>query len=288
MNKSFTILVVLALFLGLGSLFLIRKLIESAKAEALANAPVQTEVKAVESKDVLFVKDNLETGTPLTDMNVGVTKAPTDLVPETALTSLDQIKDRFAVQNLFKGEFLLEGKVRTRDQLPKASLMITPGKRLISVRVDEVKASSFMIKNGDYVDLVGSFDVKEDMLTPGTELPIGSRITVTFLQRVRVFDIIHGNAGAAKEDEGSNQRMALGTTATFEVTPEEADIITNAESVAGALWLVLRRFDDDQVRPPRSPLEEKIIASLQRKDIKIASPPPPEPTKAPAQRKTVF
>jgi pilus assembly protein CpaB len=287
LNKSFTILVVLALFLGLGSLFLIRKLVESEKAKALANAPAQTPTKQVETRDVLFVKDNLETGTPLTDLNVGVTKVPVDLVPESALTSLDQIKDRFAMQNLFKGEFLLDGKARTRDQLPKASLMITPGKRLISVRVDEVKASGFMIKNGDFVDLVGSFEVKEEMLAPGSELPIGSRITVTFLQRVRVFDIIHGISGASAGDEQSNQRLAQGTTATFEVTPEEADIISNAETIASSLWLVLRRFDDEAVRAQRSPLEEKIIASLKRTNIK-APPPPPEPTKAPAQRKTVF
>jgi Flp pilus assembly protein CpaB len=118
-------------------------------------------------------------------------------------------------------------------------------------------------------------------------LPIGSRITVTFLQRVRVFDIIHGISGASAGDEQSNQRLAQGTTATFEVTPEEADIISNAETIASSLWLVLRRFDDEAVRAQRSPLEEKIIASLKRTNIK-APPPPPEPTKAPAQRKTVF
>jgi pilus assembly protein CpaB len=287
LNKSFTILVVVALFLGIGSVFLTVKLIESEKAKALANAPVQPETKQVETRDVLFIKDNLETGTPLTELNVGVTKAPVDLVPEGALTSLDQIKERFAMQKLFKGEFLLDGKARTRDQLPKASLMITPGKRLISVRVDEVKANSFMIKNGDFVDLVGSFEVKEDMLTPGSEMPIGSRITVTFLQRVRVFDIIYGNSGAGEGGEKDNQRLAQGTTATFEVTPEEADIISNAETIATSLWLVLRRFDDESVRAPNNPLEEKIIASLKRTGIK-APPPPSEPTKPAAPRKTVF
>lgn len=287
MNKSFTILVTLGLLMGIASFFLAVKLIESEKAKALANVPVPTETKQVETRDVLIVKDNLETGTPLTELNVGVTKAPVDLVPESALTSMDQIRDRFAVQNLFKGQFLLDGMARTRDQLPKASLMITPGKRLISVRVDEVKANSYMIKNGDFVDLVGSFEVKEDMLPPGSEMPIGSRITVTFLQRVRVFDIIYGTSAAGQGGEQGNQRLAQGTTATFEVTPEEANIISNAETIATSLWLVLRRFDDESIRAPGNPLEENIIASLKRTNIK-APPPPAEPTKPPPQRKTVF
>jgi len=286
LNKSFTILVVLALFLGIGSLVLIRKLVESERAKALAERPAATEVKAVETRDVLIAKDNLETGTPLTDLNVGLVKMPADIVPETALTSLDQIKERFAMQTLFKGELILDGKARTKDQLPKASLMITPGKRLISVRVDEVKASGFMIKNGDFVDLVGSFEVKDEMLPPGMDQPIGEKITVTFLQRVRVFDIIHGTAATGNEEDKSNQRMAQGTTATFEVTPEQADIISNAEAVASELWLVLRRFDDDEIKKPRSSLEEKVIASLHRTDIQ--APPPPEPVKPTTTRKTVF
>lgn len=289
MNKSFTILVALAVLLGLGSLFLIKKFVESEKARALASAPAVSQVKPVETKDVLFVKDDLQTGTPLTDLNIGVTKAPVDIVPETALTSLDQIKDRFAMQSLYKGEFLLQPKARTREELPKASLMIEPGKRLISVRVDEVKANGFMIKNGDFVDLVGSFDVKEEMLPTGSVLPIGDKLTVTFLQRVRVFDIVYGSSvtGSEKSDEGQgSQRMARGTNATFEVTPAEANIISNAESVASTLWLVLRRFDDTTITPPATPTEEKIIASLQRNDI--SAPPPAAPIKPTNQRKTVF
>lgn len=288
MNKSFTILVVLAVFLGLGSLFLIKKFVESEKAKVLASVPQQTEVKPIETRDVLIAKDNLEAGTPLTDLNVGVVKMPSDIVPETALTSMDQIKDRFATQMLFKGDLILEGKVRTKDQLPKASLMISPGKRLISVRVDEVKASGFMIKNGDFVDLVGSFEVQDEMLPIGMDKPVGDRITVTFLQRVRVFDIIHGAvSGSNQGEDGQNaQRMAQGTTATFEVTPAEADIISNAEDVASNLWLVLRRFDDEEIKPPRSELEAKIIASLQR--VATKAPPPPEPVKPAPARKQVF
>jgi Flp pilus assembly protein CpaB len=287
LNKSFTILIVLALFLGIGSLVLIKKLVESEREKALASRPAA--VEKVQTAPVLIVKDNLETGTPLTDLNVGVKQIPQDMMPEGAMSSLDQIRDRFAVQQLFKGEMLLEAKAKTKDQLPKASLMIEKGKRLISVRVDEVKANGYMIKNGDYVDLVGSFNVTEEMLKPGSEKPIGDKLTVTFLQRVRVFDIVHGDAAAAPQDgssaDNSKGRIAMGTNAAFEVTPQQAEIITNAESIAGSIWLVLRRFDDDVVFPPTNDLEKGIIDSLQRSEKSVVAPPPPPKTE---KRKTVF
>lgn len=276
----------LALFLGIGSLFLIKKLVESEKEKVRREMPQQVEVKQVETRDVLFAKDDLELGTPLTDLNVGVMKAPVDVIPETALSSLDQIKDRFAMQNLFKGQFILDPMARTKEQLPKASLMITPGKRLISVRVDEVKASGFLIKNGDYVDIMGSFTLNPDDIPKGGFQPMFGKITVRFLQRVRVFDIIHGSVVAANQDGSGQGRMAIGTNATFEVTPQQADIIANAEMVADSLWLILRRFDDEEIIPPSNKTEEVIIASLQR--TTAAPAPPPEPTRPAAPRKTVF
>lgn len=279
----------LALILGAVSLFVIKKMIDVAKQDALKSRPViDTPAEKIEMGDVLYVKDNLDTGAALTEMNVGMHKVPANVIPATALRSMDQIKDQFAFQPLYKDEWLLQPKVRSKDKLPKASLMIEHGKRLVSVRVDEVKASSFLIKNGDYVDLVGSFPVEGDNL-PSSNPPIGQKITVTFLQRVKVFDIVHGSAATKDGEtaEGGQERMAIGTNATFEVTSAQAEIITNAESIAGSIWLVLRRFDDDTVYAPTSELERKIISNLIRNDQNVSKPAPPAP--APVQsRKTIF
>lgn len=284
MNKSFTILIALAIILGIGSLFLIKKIVESEKARVRAEMP-RTEIKEEDRRDVLVAKEDLETGIALTELNVGVVKVPVSIVPETALSSMDQIKERFAMQNIYKGQFILDPMARTREQLPRPSMMIEPGKRLISVRVDEVKASGFLIKNGDYVDIMGSFPVTPDNLPKGGYTPLFGQMTVRFLQRVKVFDIIHGGAAAESGGEGQG-RLAMGTNATFEVSPQEADVIANAETVANSLWLVLRRFDDDKIIPPQNSTEELIIANLQR--IQAEAPPPPEPTRPAERRRTVF
>ncbi|MDX6767846.1 MAG: Flp pilus assembly protein CpaB [Candidatus Methylacidiphilales bacterium] len=282
---------VLALVLGAGSIFLIKKMIDVERQKALASKPVieaAPEVK-IEMGDVLFVKEDLETGTPLNDMNVGVLKVPVTVIPDNALRSLDQVKDLFAYQSLFKNEWLLQPKARTRESLPKPSMVIEPGKRLISVRVDEVKANSFLVKNGDFVDLVGSFELEDDML-PTKNVPMGKKITITFLQRVKIFDIIHGSqvAGGEETAEGGKGRLAMGTNATFEVTQREAEIITNAESVATSIWLVLRRFDDTAIQEPQSELEKNIIANLLRANNSAAEVKAPPPKTALPSRKTVF
>jgi Flp pilus assembly protein CpaB len=291
LNKSFTILVFLALVLGAGSIFLIKKIIDVERQKALdSRGVVPTATEQIEMGDVLYVKDNLETGTPLTDMNVASRKVPASAIPETALRTMEQIKDQFAFQPLFKDEWLLQPKIRSRDNLPKASLMIEPGKRLISVRVDEVKANSFLIKNGDFVDLVGSFNVDADNM-PAANPPLGQKITVTFLQRVKIFDIVHGSSvpnQGAEGAEAGQARMAMGTNATFEVTAQQAEIITNAETVANSMWLVLRRFDDEGIYEATSDLERKIISNLVRSDQVVSKPAPPPVSVPVQQRKTVF
>jgi Flp pilus assembly protein CpaB len=291
LNKSFTILVFLALVLGAGSIFLIKKIIDVERQKALdARGVVPAAAEQIQMGDVLYVKDNLETGTPLTDMNVASRKVPASAIPDTALRTMDQIKDQFAFQPLFKDEWLLQPKVRSRDNLPKASLMIEPGKRLISIRVDEVKANSFLIKNGDFVDLVGSFNVDADNM-PAANPPLGQKTTVTFLQRVKVFDIVHGSSvpnQGAEGGEAGQARMAMGTNATFEVTAQQAEIITNAETVANSMWLVLRRFDDEGIYEATSELERKIIANLVRSDQIVSKPAPPPAPVPVQQRKTVF
>lgn len=293
MNKSFTLLVFLALFLGAVSIFLIKKIIDVERNKARASMPaVESTAEKIEMGDVLIVKEDLQMGTPLTDMNVGVVKVPVSVIPDTAIRSMDQIRDLFAYQALFKNEWLLQPKARPRESLPKPSLVIEAGKRLISVRVDEVKASSYLVKNGDFVDLVGAFEVEPELL-PSKNAPIGKRITVTFLQRVKVFDIIHGaQVAAAAEGQGGQPaesgRLAMGTNATFEVTPAEAEIITNAESVSTSIWLALRRFDDVSVVEPRNELEKEVIANLNRTNVDAPEVVPPPVKPATPTRRTVF
>jgi len=293
LNKSFTILVILALILGGVSIFLIKKIIDVERDKFRTSAPVvEGQADKIEMGDVLFVKEDLQMGTPLTDMNVGVVKVPASVIPETAIRSMDQIRDLFAFQALFKNEWLLQPKARPRESLPKPSLVIEAGKRLISVRVDEVKASSYLVKNGDFVDLVGAFEVEPELM-PSKNPPIGKRITVTFLQRVKVFDIIHGSQVSGSADGAGGQaneggRLAMGTNATFEVTPMEAEIITNAESVSSSIWLALRRFDDVSVNEPRNELEKGIIANLNRTHVNVPEVVPPPEKPATPTRRTVF
>jgi Flp pilus assembly protein CpaB len=137
--------------------------------------------------------------------------------------------------------------------------MISPGMRLISIPINQTRSTSFLVKNGDYVDVVGNLEA--EIYSPTTQQNVNTKITKTVLQKVKVFDIQYG-AVIPEDEEGAPaattkkkpkkssanvdmNRMGRGTTATLEVTPEDAEKLQALVSMASDFALVLRRFDDN-------------------------------------------
>ncbi|MEM6821869.1 MAG: Flp pilus assembly protein CpaB [Verrucomicrobiota bacterium] len=289
MNKAFNFLVIAALLLGGLSIFLIKTFVDS-QVKAAKEATPSVEMKMSE---VIIAKEEITVGTTFTRFNTEKRSIPENFLPSTAITKMDELQDKVALFNIPEEDMLLSSKVGSPSQLPRASTVVEAGKRLVTIPVDDERATGFTVKNGDYVDLMGIFPITESELE-NEEMPMGSILGVTFLQKVKIFDIIYGeDAGASAEDgqdgekEGSN-RLARGTTATFEVTPEEAAIILAADAIAENIYLILRRYDDEKIRDQPSELHERIVANLTG-DINVTEPEP-LPVIAPEEpeRKVVY
>ena len=89
---------------------------------------------------------------------------------------------------------------------------ITTGERAITVRVDEESGVAGLIRPGDYLDIIGTFD------KPGTN---PQRVTLTLLQAVPVL-AVGSQVGLSRQKERTGIRYA---TITLAVTPEEAELI---------------------------------------------------------------
>jgi len=292
-KKGFIFLLLLALFLAGVSILLVKKLLDAARVPP-PPPPVQVITQTVDMVKVLVAKEDIPLGKPVGATNVDVVDMPKNIVAETALRSPDELVGRFAAQYIPRGDIIMQSKAVPPSQLPRASLIIEPGHRLISVRVDEIRANSFLVKNGDYVDLMGNFNVTDDLVKRGGGKPYAGTLPVIFMQRVKVFDIVSGNdaGGTGPQGKGSDvsagdRRLAKGTTATFDVTPRDAEIIMAGESKCSGLCLVLRRIDDEVITPPPSDMYRSIIDSLTGQNQVKEEAPPPAPA-APVQRKKVL
>ena len=286
-------MILIALVLGALSIYLFKILLDAEKEKAKIAQPAAQE--KVELQKVLVTKDDIPMGKAVGSLDVDIVDYPVRLVPPGALTNTDQLSGKLTAALIPKGDVISDKKVVLPSQLPRASMIVEHGRRLLSIRVDEIKANGFLVKNGDFVDLMGTFGIPDGLAKGGD---VNSRtLTVTFLQRVKVFDIIYGNdvgnsgqgdKPGQRADGGGDRRLARGTTATFDVTTKEAELIMSADGQAqgGGLMLVLRRPDDEVIDPPPSELHKQLIGALQGENTrkKVEEPLPVAPV-APARKK---
>jgi len=115
------------------------------------------------------------------------------------------------------------------------SSKIMPGERAFTIRVDNETGVAGLIRPGDFVDIMGTFD-------NGSIPP--RKVTMTILQAVPVLAIgsLVGTGGVKNQ---ARQATSY-TTITLSVTPEEAELIEFARRKT-RLVFTLRNVDDQEV-----------------------------------------
>ncbi len=134
---------------------------------------------------------------------------------------------------LVAGQPMSPGSVFRSKGAGVMSGMLKPGMRAVSISITPFTAVSGFAIPGDRVDVLLSADItKRDGVLVG---PVARYATQTILRNVQVLAIdqqLAPKAGAA---------ALTGNTATLEVTPRQAEILTTARMM-GTLSLTLRSF----------------------------------------------
>lgn len=217
-------------------------------------------------------------GAQLTAENLSEIPWDAGALPDGAFTSKqDLLKDgrRVALTPIARKEPILRSKITAPGQRATLSTILDPGKRAVTVRVDDVRGVAGFIQPGDRVDVV--------LIRTQGETKTGEGYSDVILQSARVLAI----------DQITGERTEQATVAkavTLEVSAEEAQKILLATSV-GRLSLVLRQPDEttsvanaDPVRRvterdlSTAPVEVKPVAPAPVVQVS-AKPPPPSHTR---------
>jgi pilus assembly protein CpaB len=136
---------------------------------------------------------------------------------------------KIAKAPMAEGEQILANKITfNADSL---SSLISIGKRAVSISVDSASGVNELIRPGDCVDVLGTFDEGR-----------GSSFASTVLQNVKVAAVEGRFNNSYKKSD--NIKGTFGPfTATLELDPSEAEIIAFAEN-KGKLKLALRNPGD--------------------------------------------
>jgi pilus assembly protein CpaB len=156
---------------------------------------------------------------------------PKDLIPENALTNLNQVAGRIALRHINAKEPIRSSDLVPAGQASTLALDIPEGMRAIAIGVSEVIAVGTSIKPGDRVDILATYP------EPRTR----QELTKMLLQNVLVLAVNKGQTDANGK-EGANSSMTLA------VQPEQTELITAADR-AGALRVSLRPLNDQHIIP---------------------------------------
>lgn len=222
-----------------GGAGLIAKNMTSAPKPTSVAVQKQPEKPALALKEVLVVSDNVPMGAPL-DRNIMKWQAwPKDSLNEQFITrdeegdaidKLDGVVTRMAISQgepVRKSRLIGFGRSFLSSVLPA-------GMRAVATQISvDTSAGGFILPN-DYVDIIMTRRSNDASAT-------GGFITETVLSNIRVLAI-----DQTIQEDPEGRKVRVGSTATLELTAEQAKIITVAQQMADRLTLALRSVKDIQ------------------------------------------
>ena len=203
-------------------------------AQIVVESPAKPQI---ETTQVLVLAKDLPMGSPIVD-EIAWQAWPKAAVTDAFVTkqkepeAVEELKGSVARLTMYEGEPLRKSKLIGKGQSFMSSILPS-GKRAIATQVAaDTSAGGFILPN-DYVDII--------MTRRSDSGGATGYVTETILKNIRVLAIDQ----TIKEDE-EGKKTKVGDTATLELTPEQAEIITVAQQMADRLTLALRSVKDAQ------------------------------------------
>lgn len=205
---------------------------------------------------IVIAAQDLEIGTLLSTDNLTLTEWPKSNVPKGAFEQIEAVAGRVAVTRLSAGEPLQAAELADAGSGAGLVALIPPGRRAMSIKVDEVSGVAGFILPNTYVDVI-SVDHKSNRET---------REAKTILKKIKVLAI-------AQETTTEKGKAKIVKSVTLELLPKEAETLA-LHSILGSIHLILR--NPLEMLSDEPPPEVAPVVAKRPKIAKKVMPPPPK------------
>ncbi len=243
--------VILAFLAGL----LVYRLLTSAVRSA-------TTPKKTETKPVVVAVQDIPMRTVIGEDMVQVRDMPVDLIPEGAITDINDAVGKMPLTDLITGEVLIENRLIEPTNVTRhIALAIPKQKVIIALPADDLLNKVAMIKPGDRVDIMVSL--------PYGDGPQGT-VSVDVLQNVIIQAVVvppMPNTGDEKEGKNTQTFSPEDYTSgglkaiLVAVSPQDALVLKYLRDV-GALVDFALRAPDDESTPFLEPVDFEYIQDV--------------------------
>lgn len=209
---------------------------------------------------IVIAAQDLEIGTLLSTDNLTLADWPQSNVPKGAFKEIEAVAGRVAVTRLSAGEPLRAAELAAPDSGAGLVALIPPGRRAMSIKVDEVSGVAGFILPNTYVDVI-SVDYKSNRET---------REAKTILKKIKVLAI-------AQETTTEKGKAKIVKSVTLELLPKEAETLA-LHSILGSIHLILR---NPLELKEEEPLPKVAAVPVKRSRVVKTKEPPPKVVEAP-------
>lgn len=158
---------------------------------------------------------------------VKVESRPVSFIPQGAVVAPEEVVGRVSKAELFPGETVIDAKFFPPGQEASMVLPVPPGKRAVTVAVDEVVGVAGFVQPGSMVDVVGTLDIDNQP------------VSKVLLQKIQVLAI------AQDYEKKEEQEAKVVSSATLAVTPQESEILILAAD-RGKIRLAMRSANESE------------------------------------------
>jgi pilus assembly protein CpaB len=220
------------------------------------------------TRPVVIAFKDVSEGKAIDRASVTVAEWPVNTIPAGAYASVDSVVSRVTRVDVFRGEVIVPGRLAPDGTGPGLQVKINPGKRALSVKIDDVSGLNGMVQANSRVDVLV---VTRDSKTQ-------KDVAKTFMSNMRVLAV-----GTITQTSADN-RPIQAATVSLEVTPAEAERLAIAQGT-GRIQLSLRGYGDpDSIRTAGANSDD-VLAQLRSAPVAIVDPAPARRTSSGSGRR---
>ena len=227
----------------------------------------------VETTPIVVLAKDVPMGSVIAADMLQVVDWPKKNLPIGSFTDNRKPVGRVTTAALIRGEPLLDARLASEGTKAGLSAIVTPGKRAMTVAVNDVVGVAGFVLPGTHVDV---------LINTRSDGPNGKPISKIVLSQILVL-------AAAQEVDRNASKPVVTNAVTLEVTPEQAEALDLARSV-GTLSLVLRNQNEKSAASTQGMTKDALLGIESAPELitvshKAPAAPPPAPVAAPAPRK---
>lgn len=212
---------------------------------------VDQQIGAPPEVSVVVAAQRVGVRSRLTAEDLEMRGMPVDAIPESAMRQTEDVVGKITLAELYPGEVVLEQRLVDPDVVAgngRTAVVINDDQVLLAFPAGDLMSNLGILKPGDHVDLLLSYELPADTITTGRPGPIAGTAegeteltTFTLLQNIELTQIIEG------DEEGATTAYLLA------VDPQDALLLKYIKDIGPVRDLVLRApgveadFDTDPV-----------------------------------------